>query len=163
MKQLILARHAKSSWDDFTIPDHDRPLLEKGKQKSEKVAIALKQKGIFPDLIISSTAKRAKETAVILANGLGYPVDNIRFEKNIYQADIDDIFNELFSLDNSISTVMVVGHNPTLTDMVNHFSKTMIDNLPTSAVAVVTFKTDEWEKTGSSKYKLKFILRPREL
>jgi phosphohistidine phosphatase SixA len=59
--------------------------------------------------------------------------------------------------------VMVVGHNPTLTDLVNYFSKTMIDNLPTSAVAAVTFKTNKWEKTGSSKFTLKFILRPRDL
>ncbi len=163
MKQLIIARHAKSSWDDFSVADHERPILEKGKRKSEKIAAALKQKGIQPDLIVSSTAKRAKETAAILANGLGYPIDKIRYEKTIYHADIDDIFNELFSLDNSISTVMVVGHNPTLTDMVNHFSKTMIDNLPTSAVALITFKTDKWEETGLAKFKLKFILRPREV
>ena len=163
MKQLLIARHAKSSWDDFTIEDHERPILEKGRQKSEKVAAALKQKIILPDLIISSTAKRAKETAIILATGLGYPIDNIRYEKRIYHADADDIFNELFGLDDSITSVMVVGHNPTLTDLVNHFSKTMIDNLPTSAVASVTFKTAQWEKTGSSKFKLKFIMRPRDL
>jgi len=163
MKQLFIARHAKSSWDDFAIEDHERPILEKGKQKSEKVAAALKQKKILPDLIISSTAKRAKETAIILATGLGYPINNIRYEKRIYHADADDIFTELFGLDDSISSVMVVGHNPTFTDLVNHFSKTMIDNLPTSAVAAVTFKTDKWEKTGSSKHKLEFILQPREL
>ncbi len=163
MKKLLIARHAKSSWDDFTIEDHERPILEKGKQKSIKVATALKQKKILPDLIISSTAKRAKETAIILATELGYPVDNIRYEKRLYHADADDIFDELFGLDDSIDSVMVVGHNPTLTDLVNHFSKTMIDNLPTSAVAAVTFKTNKWEKTGSSKFTLKFILRPRDL
>ncbi|RLD90615.1 MAG: histidine phosphatase family protein [Bacteroidetes bacterium] len=163
MKQLLIARHAKSSWNDFSMEDHERPILEKGRKKSEKVTAALKQKKILPDLIISSTAKRAKETAAILANGLGYPIDKIRYEKTIYHADTDDIFNELFALDDSIASVMVVGHNPTLTDLVNHFSKTMIDNLPTSAVAAVTFKADKWEKTGSSKFKLKFIMRPCEL
>jgi len=163
MKQLYIVRHAKSSWDDFTIPDHERPILEKGKVKTLKVAAALKQKGILPDLIISSTARRARQTALLLATELGYPEEKIIFEKRIYHADADDIFDELFGLDNAVSSVMIVGHNPTLTDLANYFSKTMIDNLPTSAVASVTFKTDKWEKTGSSKFKLNFIMRPGEL
>ena len=163
MKQLLIARHAKSSWDDFSIEEHERPILEKGKQKSKKVAAALKQKIIQPDLIISSTAKRAKETAIILSEELGYPIEDIRYENRIYHADADDIFDELFGLDDSIASVMVVGHNPTLTDLVNHFSKSMIDNLPTSAVAAVTFKATQWKKISSSKFKLEFLLRPHDL
>ena len=158
MKQLLIVRHAKSSWDDFNISDHERPILEKGKRKTIAVANQLKQKNIKPDLIISSTAVRAKETAMILANELEVPEDKIIYNKHIYHAYDDEVLSELYGLDNNINTVMVVGHNPTLTDIVNHFSKKIIDNLPTSAVASITFKTDKWENTGNCKHKLNFIL-----
>ena len=163
MKQLYIARHAKSSWDDFTISDHERPILGKGRRKTEKVANTLKSKAILPELIISSTAQRAKETALLLAKGLGYPEDKIVFNKNIYHASDDEVLRELYGLDNTIKSVMIVGHNPTLTDVVNRFSKEMIDNLPTSAVAAVTFKTDKWENIDGCRFKLNFILTPRML
>lgn len=163
MKHLYIARHAKSSWEDFTISDHDRPILAKGGERTKKVAAALKAKHILPGLIISSTAKRAQQTAILLAKGLGYEVDNIKFEKSIYHAMEDNILDELYGLDNNIQSVMIVGHNPAFTDFVNMFSKKMIDNLPTSAVAAITFKTDKWEKISNSKFKLDFILTPKGL
>lgn len=163
MKRLYIARHAKSSWDDFTIPDHDRPVTEKGRLKTKKVAAALKVRGILPQLIISSTAKRAKQTALLLADGLGYPEDKIIFEENIYHAYDESLIEELYGLDDDIESVMIVGHNPTLTDVVNHYSKEMIDNLPTSAVAGIVFKTNRWEEVGSCRFKLDFILTPKML
>ncbi len=163
MKYLYIARHAKSSWEDFTLPDHDRPVLEKGKKKTEKVADTLKRKKVLPDLIISSTATRARQTALILAEKLGYPVENIRYERNIYVAGSDDIFNDLYGLDDSLSSVMIVGHNPTLTDFVNEHTKKFIDNLPTSAVAAIAYKTKNWQDIATSKHKLKFIITPSKL
>ena len=159
MKHLLIARHAKSSWDDFTIDDHERPILEKGRRKSIRVAAELKSRGIIPDMIISSTAVRAKETALLLARELEIPEDKVVFNKHLYHAYDDEVLAELFALDDSVNTVMIVGHNPTLTDVVNHFSNKPIDNLPTSAVASVTFKTDSWEETGNCKFKFNFIVK----
>ena len=163
MKKLFIARHAKSSWDDFSISDFDRPILNQGKKKTIKVIDVLKKDNILPDLIISSTARRAKETALLLAQGLGYPVDKIDFKESFYHAYDDEILTELYGLDDSIDSVIVVGHNPTLTDLVNQFASKYIDNLSTSAVACITFKTDDWSKLGSCKHNLNFILRPGEL
>jgi len=123
MKHLYIARHAKSSWEDFTIADHDRPILAKGGERTKKVADAMKAKHLLPDLIISSTAKRAQQTAILLAKGLGYGVENIRFEKNIYHALENDILDELYGLDNNIQSVMIVGHNPTLPILLISFQK----------------------------------------
>ncbi len=163
MKKLFIARHAKSSWDDFSISDFDRPILNQGKKKTLKVAEALKKDNILPDLIMSSTARRAKETTLLLAQGLGYPVDKIDFKESFYHAYDDEILAELYGLDDSINSVMVVGHNPTLTDLVNQFAAKYIDNLSTSAVACITFKTDDWSKLMTCRHNLDFMLRPGEL
>lgn len=163
MKRLYIVRHAKSSWEDFALSDHDRPILEKGRKKTEKVVEALKKKKVLPELIISSTAVRARQTALILAKELGYPVEDIRYEKNMYQAVEDDIFDELFALDDTVSSVMIVGHNPTLTDFVNQHTKKFINNLPTSAVASIVFKTKKWNEVTMAKHKIEFIIIPSDL
>ncbi len=163
MKTLYIARHAKSSWDDFSISDHDRPLLPKGIKKTELVAKKLKSLNEIPGFIISSTAKRAKETAFTFAKEFNIPVDNVILNRQLYLAYDDDIFEELYGIDNSVNSVMIVAHNPGLTDLVNNFSKDYIDNLPTSGVAKVVFKTNSWEKIDTSRFKLKFILTPKML
>ncbi len=163
MKTLYIARHAKSSWDDFSISDHDRPLLPKGIKRTELVAKKLKSINEIPGLIISSTAKRAKETAFIFAKEFGIPVKEVVLTRNLYLASADNIIEELYGIDNNINSVMIVAHNPGLTDLVNDFSKDYIDNLPTSGVAKVVFKTNSWEKTDTSKFNLEFILTPKML
>ena len=156
-------RHGKSSWDDFNVTDHDRTLLQVGIKKTNKVADFLKSKNIKPDLILSSTAKRAHETSKIVAAKLGYVEANIKTSKNIYHAGSDDIFDELFALDDSINSVMIFGHNPTFTDFVNYFKKPEIYNLPTSGVAAISFKTDKWEDLPNSNSKVEFLVTPKML
>lgn len=156
-------RHGKSSWADFNVADHDRELLNVGIKKTKKVADFLKSKNIKPDIILSSTATRAFETSKIVAAKLGYTKDNIKTSKNIYHAGADDIFDELFALDDSISSVMIFGHNPTFTDFVNYFKKPEIYNLPTSGVAAISFKTDKWEEIPNSKSKIEFLVTPKML
>lgn len=156
-------RHGKSSWEDFNVADHDRELLNIGIIKTKKVADFLKSKNIKPDIILSSTATRAFETSKIVAAKLGYKEDGIKTSKNIYHAGADDIFDELFALDDSISSVMIFGHNPTFTDFVNYFKKPEIYNLPTSGVAAISFKTDKWEEIPNSKSKIEFLVTPKML
>lgn len=156
-------RHGKSSWDDFNVLDHDRVLLPVGIKKTNKIAEFLKSKNIKPDIILSSTATRAHETSKIVAAKLGYAEGNIKTSKNIYHAGSDDIFDELFALNDSIDSVMIFGHNPTFTDFVNYFKKPEIYNLPTSGVAAISFKTDKWEDIPNSKSKVEFIVTPKML
>ncbi len=162
-KTIYIMRHAKSSWEDFSVGDHGRVLMEVGIKKTNKVAAYLKSKEIKPDLILSSTAVRAFETSKMVAVELGYPEQEIITSKNIYHAGTDDIFDELFGLDNSIESVMIFGHNPTFTDFVNIFETPIINNLPTSGIAAISFKTDKWEEIANSKFKVEFIVTPRML
>ncbi len=165
MKTLYIARHAKSSWDDLSASDHDRKLLPTGKKRTKRVAQWLKEQGVLPDKIISSTAVRAYETARLLAKGMGFPEEKIEKTRQLYGADPDDVFSLLFALPDRVEKVMVVGHNPGFTDLVNLFLKDnrQIDNLPTSGVAAVTFDTDRWEKLPLARHKFQFLTTPKML
>jgi len=165
MKTLYIVRHAKSSWDDLSVSDHDRKLLPVGKKRTRKIAAQLKKQGVFPDKMISSTAVRAYKTAKIIAKELGYPADKVETTRALYGAGPDEVFDLLFAIPNTVESVMVVGHNPGFTDLVNLFlsENRQIDNLPTSAVACVQFETEQWEKLPVSKHKTMFVLTPRQL
>ena len=162
-KTLIIMRHAKSSWDDSYVSDHERGLLDKGIKRTGKIAGFIQDNGINPDLIISSTAKRALTTAKIIAKSISYEESKIKQSKNLYLSYVDDVYDELFQLDNSIDSVMIFGHNPCFTDLVNVFANKPIDNLPTSGLAVIEFKTSNWENIPVSKSKLKHLVFPSNL
>lgn len=163
MKTIYIVRHAKSSWDISGIPDEQRPLMEKGKKRTKKVIDYLHQHNISVDYIISSHAVRALETAKILAHALKYPIDAIKVDSQVYYASGDGIFNQFYDLPERFNSVMIVGHNPALTDFANAFLKTPIENLPTSGVVSISFDAEHWEKIHLSLRKTNFILFPKEL
>ncbi len=115
------------------------------------------------DYIISSHAVRALETAKILAHALKYPIENIKVDSHIYHANGDAILNQFHDLPDRFDSVMIVGHNPSLTDFVNLFLDSPIENLPTSGVVSFSFDTDHWEKVPVSDRKTNFILFPKEM
>ncbi len=163
MKTLYIARHAKSSWDDLRVSDHDRGLLPVGKKRTKKVARWLKEHNIFPDRIISSTAVRAYKTACLLAQGIGFPEEKTEKEAAFYNADTEDVFAVLYGLPDTANKVMVVGHNPGFTDLVNLFLDWVhqIDNLPTSGVAAIRFETDKWEEIDLAEHQVEFLITPK--
>ncbi len=163
MKTIYIVRHAKSSWDTADLPDEQRPLMEKGKKRTKKVIDFFHQHNISVDYIISSHAVRAHETAKILAHGLKYPAENIKIDRHLYYSDGDGIFNQFYDLPERFDSVMIVGHNPALTEFANAFLAKPIDNLPTSGVVSITFEADQWEKIPMSNRKTNFILFPKEL
>jgi phosphohistidine phosphatase len=165
VKKLYIARHAKSSWDDMSVSDHDRDILEKGVKRTLKVAGYLKEKGEIPSLIISSSAKRALKTARLFAEVFRYPVENILVSASLYGCHEDDIFEELYGLSANVTSVMVVGHNPAFTGFANLFLKNghKIDNLPTSGVVAVKLKIDDWEKVYGAASKMLFKAFPKDL
>jgi len=163
MKTIYIVRHAKSSWDITDIPDEKRPLLEKGKKRTKKVIDYLHENEIQVDYIISSHAVRALETARILAHALKYPAENIKVDPHLYFANGDGIRDQFFDLPDRYNSVMIVGHNPALTDFVNLYLSNPIDNLPTSGIVSISIKTDHWEKVPLSSHKVNFVLFPKEL
>ncbi len=163
MKTVYIVRHAKSSWDKVDLSDEMRPLMEKGKKRTKKVIDFLHSKKIKVDYIISSHAVRAHETAKILAHALDYPADHIKIDPHIYYTDSDGIINQFYDLPERFDSVMIVGHNPSLTDFVNQFLKNPVDNLPTSGIVSISFDTDKWENIPLAKRKTNFVLIPKEL
>jgi phosphohistidine phosphatase len=144
MKQLLIVRHAKSSWDNPGLEDFQRPLLERGKKKTRYILDYLLKQQIKPDLIISSHATRAHDTAKIIAHALFIPDENIIISKNLYHGDSESLFNQFYDINDEVNSLMLVGHNPTLTYFSNYFLEKKIDNLPTSGVVCIEFKTDSW-------------------
>ena len=163
MKTLYIVRHAKSSWNFPELSDEERPLLEKGKKRTRKIINFLQEKDVSVDLIISSHATRALETARIIAHGIGYTVDNIRISQQVYYASADQLYDQFFDLSDDIQSLMIVGHNPAFTNFANHFLDKKIDWLPTSGVVSVTFDTNIWVNLPLAKRKMNFIIYPKQL
>lgn len=161
MKTIYIVRHAKSSWENPLLPDEQRPLEEKGIKKTGKITGFLRTKEVKVNCMVSSHAVRALETAKILAKALQYPLGDIRIDPRIYSADGDGVFNLFCDLPEKAESVMIVGHNPALTDFVNHFLEPRIDNLPTSGVVSISFETDRWEDVAIAGYKVNFIIFPK--
>ena len=150
MKRLLLIRHAKSSWDEPKLADIDRPLNGRGKRDAPKMGQRLARREITPDLILSSPARRALATAKIIAKELNYPVSNILVRDRLYAADPDDLVRVIRNLGDKLTTVMLFGHNPELTELAHRLSAEITD-LPTCAVADFTFDIKSWTELGKSK------------
>lgn len=140
MKMLYVIRHAKSSWAEPGLDDFDRPLNDRGLSDAPEMAGRMKAKGIQPDLIISSTAERAQTTARIFANVLDYPAESILLKPDLYETDIDTVFDVVQQIDCDASHVLIFGHNPTFTYFVNDLASARIDNIPTCGIAAVALK-----------------------
>ena len=133
MRKLILLRHAKSSWKDTSLDDFDRPLNRRGKKDAPIMADKLSMRKIKIDLIISSPAKRTTETAKIFANILGYQSEII-FNDKLYEASYNDILEVINLIDDKYQNVLLVCHNPGITDLANYISNYFIENISTSGM-----------------------------
>lgn len=160
IKTLYIMRHAKASWDYPELPDYDRPLTESGMINSKKIATELQNRNVSVELIICSYAKRSHDTARIIATGINYPVEQIEVCNDIYEGDTDDFFKLIFQVNDDITSLMIVGHNPTVTQFVNLFVKTRIDILPTSGLFSLNFETENWLDITKSRVKTGFYLFP---
>jgi len=133
MKTLTIVRHAKSSWKNTSLPDRDRPLSRRGENDAPEMARRIAAAGIRPSLIVSSPAKRAWKTAKIIARELGYPLEFLQREDDLYLASVNKILDVLVAQDERFNNIMLFGHNPGLTN-----------NLPTCGVVSVSFDRDDW-------------------
>lgn len=136
-KTLYIARHAKSSWDDMSLTDSERPLNKRGKRDAPFMADRLKEKGIKPELILSSPAKRAKKTAKHYHEALG---GELKYDERIYEASLMSLIHLVQEAFEVVDNVMIVGHNPGLTVLNDRFSNKSIYNIPTAAIVCIEFK-----------------------
>lgn len=144
MKTIYLVRHAKSSWGDLTLPDFDRSLNERGQKNAPEMARRLLDKQIQLDAFITSTAKRALQTASHFIKVYNRPVEELQLQDKLYHA-APAIYRELIaSLPDTLSSVAIFGHNPGITEFVNGLTTTRIDNMPTCGIFAVQMDSNRW-------------------
>ena len=144
MKTLTLVRHAKSSWSDTHLSDRDRPLNKRGKRDAPVMGKRMVEHGIRPSLIISSPAKRAWSTAKLIAAELSYPIEFLQREDSLYHASLNEFLGVIIAQDNRFNNIMIVGHNPGMTDFADFLSPGLTNNLPTAGVVSVQIDQDDW-------------------
>ncbi len=144
MRRIYFVRHAKSDWGYSELSDFERPLNKRGKHDAPFMANLLNQKNIKPDLIISSPALRAYFTARTFAEGLEYPLEKIECSEKLYDSSAGSYLELINNLDESLNCVMIFGHNPDLTTIVNLLGDKRIDNVPTTGVVEVEFPVQTW-------------------
>jgi phosphohistidine phosphatase len=144
MKYLLVVRHAKSSWDSFSIPDFDRPLNDRGKKDAPIMAEKLLKRNIIPDVLITSPAKRAKKTAEIFAKTLTIPKESILEIGALYEATPEVFYDVVSKAPVSATTVAIFSHNPGITAFVNNLTSARIDDMPTCAVFALKCDIIEW-------------------
>lgn len=147
MKKLILMRHAKSDWNQ-PAGDHERPLLPSGIYDAGMIGVALS--GQLPDhfVVWSSTARRAKETAEIVAGKIGCPPENIILKPDLYTFDMRGLERAIRTCDNLYDCLLLFCHNEAITDFVNKFGDIFIDNVPTAGCVTLNFGTNDWDAFG---------------
>ncbi len=144
MKILTLVRHAKSDWKDTTLSDKQRPLNRRGKRDAPEMGKRMVDHGIRPSLIISSPAIRAWRTAKIIAKEIGYPAEFLQREESLYLASLDELLDAVVAQDNGFNSLMVVAHNPGMTEFANFLIPGLTNNLPTAGVVSVQIEGDDW-------------------
>jgi phosphohistidine phosphatase len=162
MKTLLVMRHAKSSWREANIADHDRPLNKRGKRDAPRMGQLMRDEGLIPDLILTSSAKRALSTAKLAAEAVGYEGE-VMVSRDLYAAGADEIIELLCELPEVCNTVLIVGHNPGFEELVD----TLTDEapgMPTAALACIELDIDDWEAMGKeANGRLVHLWLPRNL
>lgn len=150
MKTLYLLRHAKSGWNDASLTDHDRTLEPRGERDAAKMGQRWAHHHVKPELIIASSAVRAQTTARIVAQALTYEADHIVINERLYAATPDTLIAVIEGIDDRLSRVMLVAHNPGLTELAQHFNR-KIHDMPTCALVEFKFDTDTWVGIGQAR------------
>lgn len=146
MKTLTLVRHAKSSWKRPELSDLERPLNKRGKRDAPSMGKRLAKRGARPDHIISSPAKRALATARIIVGELGREESEIEVDERFYHSSASELVDVISGFDNRWDQVMIFGHNPEMTEIVNRLSSEYVENVPTCGVVQLTFDVGGWEE-----------------
>lgn len=166
-KRLHLLRHAKSSWKQPELADHDRPLAGRGRRAADRMGEHLRENAIAPDLVLCSTARRARETWERIEPTLaGTPV---RYEPELYGASAMTLLERVRGVPDDVASVLLVGHNPAIELLASDLAcpSPLLDDLhakfPTGALATLAARTESWRGLGHDCAELVAFVRPRDL
>jgi phosphohistidine phosphatase len=167
MKRLYLLRHAKSSWKDTSLPDHDRPLAGRGRRAAKAIARHLREQDLEPQLVLCSTARRARETLERIQPALG--AATVELEHDLYAASADALLERLRRVPDGVASVMLIGHNPGLQDLALDLARSprtvgeLATKFPTAALATLEVPASNWHELDHETAEIVAFVRPRDL
>jgi len=161
MKQLLLIRHAKSSWNDPSLADFDRPLNERGKQDAPEMAKRLSKRKIKINAFVSSPAKRARQTCKQFAAEFDFKKKDIILDPKLYEAGEEKLYSVVEDLKNKFDTVVIVSHNPGITSFANSLTEKKIDDMPTCSIFALKIDTKKWADFRDAKKEFWFFDFPK--
>ncbi len=159
MKRVLLMRHAKSSWDNHLQTDHERPLNERGKLDAHNMAKYIIEKGFLPELMLVSDSVRTRETRELIMPFL--PAISTQFSALLYMASAQTIVDHIKNTDNLLDTVLVLAHNPGITEAFYELAHVRIDNVPTAGVGCITFDVDSFKNIAPHNASLEYFIYPK--
>jgi phosphohistidine phosphatase len=163
MKEVIFIRHAKSDWGNESLKDIDRHLSERGYNDAYFLSEWFAKNNVLPQLVITSPAIRAFNTALIFAREMDLDLKNLKLEKNIYEASAEKILQVIRETDNTPARIMICGHNPGFTNICNELSEDMFfDNVPTCGMVSLSFEVDNWKEITKGMGKLNYYKFPKD-
>lgn len=146
MKKLTLIRHAKSDWNSSAASDFDRPLNKRGQKAAPLMGERLVERGYQGELLISSPAKRARQTAICIAEQLDYPENGIEYKEEIYEAGLRTLVNLVANLSDDRADVVLIGHNPGLSELGQWLTPEAPDWLPTCGLLELELPLGSWSQ-----------------
>jgi phosphohistidine phosphatase len=167
MKHVYLLRHAKSSWKTRGVPDHDRPLAPRGRRAAKAIAGHLLERSIEPELVLCSTARRARQTLERIEPVLGTAV--VRFEPELYHAGAHTLLDRLRAVDDTVDSVLLIGHNPAVQQLALQLAhptrelRELEAKFPTAGLATLVFPDPGWRALAPHSGELTEFVRPRDL
>jgi phosphohistidine phosphatase len=162
MKRLTLVRHAKSDWGNRMLSDSKRPLSDRGERDAPIMGARLAARESHPSVILCSPAKRAVATAQLIGQALGYPAEQISIVPELYLATPEDMLEVIAVQDDAHEHLMLIGHNPGLTDLVNRLLPELaLPNLPTAGIVALDYPVAHWREATHSTPRLLYYDYPK--
>ena len=160
MRTLFVMRHAKSSWAEADLADFDRPLNDRGRRDAPFMGAVMRDNGDTPEIIFSSPALRARETARLVKEG-GDLTAEIVFDHRIYEASPQTLKQAVSAIEDKYSSVMLVGHNPGIEGFIRFLTGTL-EPMPTAALAIIELKSASWSAAALGSGRLVKVIRPKD-
>jgi|ERR1044071_595013 phosphohistidine phosphatase len=161
MKKLLLLRHAKSSWEDTSLPDFERPLNERGLRAAPLVGKFMREQKIRPDLVICSPAKRTRETIALVLEAAGIEPE-VRYDERIYEASVTSLLEIISQIEDDKAEVMLVGHNPGFENLLERLTNESI-RMPTATLACIALNAERWREAAPNGGQLERFVKAKEL
>ena len=161
MKRLILIRHSKSSWKDFSLTDFNRPLNRRGKSDGPLMAFYLSNRITMVDYLHSSSSVRTFETSKYFINQIKF--GKIQYDDSLYHSSSSSLLNIIMNYSDDYQSVMVIAHNPGLTNLINNITDISLDNLPTTGLVEIEFKINNWSNISSENSNVIDLKFPKQL